>query len=220
MLTGLRKRVGLVFQFPEKQLFESTVREELMFGPLNFGASKLEAAEAAARAALALGLEENLLPRSPFELSGGQIRKVAIAAVLAADPDIIVLDEPTASLDQNSREELLRLLSKLTSVKGKTVIMVTHRLEEVLPYADEFVVLHNGKAVMQGDSRALVRGSDTLAEAGIHLPPPVRLLSELSDRFAEPLPEGCFDPAKAAKWITSLLARPDERKEGAVCVRS
>lgn len=218
MLAGLRKRVGLVFQFPEKQLFESTVREELMFGPLNFGASRAEAEEAADKAAAALGLDASLLQRSPFELSGGKMRKAAIAAVLAADPDIMVFDEPTASLDQDSREELLQLLSKLAREDGKTIIMVTHRLEEVLPYAEQYVVLKDGKAVIQGDSSMLIKQSDLLAEAGIVLPSSIRLLLELSDRFDAPLPEGYCDPAKAARWISSLLGRrPD--KEEAVCER-
>ncbi|GBG10062.1 ABC transporter ATP-binding protein [Paenibacillus agaridevorans] len=204
-LAGLRKRVGLVFQFPEQQLFEATVQDDLQFGPLNFGYSKQEAAELARKAAALLGLDDSLLQRSPFELSGGQMRKAAIAAVLAADPDIIVLDEPTSGLDQESRKELLELLHNLSRLQGKTIIIVTHRLEEVLPYADQYVVIHHGKAVVQGNSGLLLRQPELLAEAGIVLPPSIRLMLALSEQFHAPLPEEYLNPEKAAAWIKGLL---------------
>lgn len=166
----LRQRVGLVFQYPEQQLFEETVERELMFAPLNFGMSEAEAREAALQAAASVGLDEKLLTCSPFRLSSGQMRKVALAAVLAADPDVIALDEPTASLDPVSRQELMELLRSLCTEQGKTVLIVTHRLEEAAAYADEFVVLKDGGVIFQGDVRQLLDSPDTLEAGGI-VPP-------------------------------------------------
>ena len=132
----LRRRVGLVFQYPESQLFEATVEKDLLFGPLNFGATEAEASQAALIAAEAIGLDAAVLTKNPFELSSGQMRKAAVAAVLASDPDILVLDEPTASLDPASRIELMQMLHNLCQQHGKTIIVITHRLEESISYAD------------------------------------------------------------------------------------
>lgn len=203
---GLRKRVGLVFQFPEQQLFEETVRRDLMFGPLNFGLSEAEAAEAADAAAREMGLDEELLGRSPFDLSGGQMRKAAIAAVLASDPDVLALDEPASSLDQASREELMRLLEDWCRRRSKTIIIVTHRLEEVLPYADEYVAIDGGKNVFQGDAAALMRSPEVMAQAGVIAPPSAQLLAGAAERAGVEPPAPYLDPDNAAAWIRRLLA--------------
>ncbi len=202
---SLRRHVGLVFQFPEQQLFEATVEHDLRFGPLNFGFSEAAAAEAAHRAADIVGLDEELLGRSPFALSGGQMRKAAIAAVLASDPDILALDEPTSSLDQVSRKELMRLLHEWRSERGKTIVIVTHRLEEVLPYADEYIVMDAGRCVFQGDAAALLAQPDVMARAGVAVPDSAALLAEVSAVFAVEPPASGLDPDGAAAWIEQLL---------------
>lgn len=200
---GLRKRVGLVFQYPEQQLYEENVLKDLCFGPLNFGASAQEAEDAARQAAKAMGLDEILLARSPFQLSSGQMRKAAMAAVLAADPDVLVLDEPTASLDPASREELMGLLQRLCSQQGKTIVFVTHRLEEALLFADECVVIGHGQVIYQGMVPPLLSRDEILEEAGLVIPASVRLLLALEEQLGPPPMEAFRDPGAAADWILS-----------------
>ncbi|WP_438433888.1 ATP-binding cassette domain-containing protein [Gorillibacterium sp. sgz500922] len=204
-LKPLRRQVGLVFQFPEQQLFAETVEKDLMYGPLNFGAGEREAREAAHRAAAALGLGEELLGRSPFHLSGGQMRKAAIATVLASDPEVLVLDEPAATLDQASRDELLGLLAGLCRERGKTVILVTHRLEEVLPYAEEYVLLAEGRTLFHGAPHELLANAGLMDRAGIVTPPAVRFLQEFAERFGVPFPEGPYPTGRLAAYIAEAL---------------
>ena len=205
-LQRLRKRVGLVLQFPEHQLFEDTLANDLCFGPLNFGASKEEALAAAREALELVGLDESFLHRNPFGLSGGQQRKAAIATVLAANPDLLVLDEPTASLDQASRKELLRLLAGLCRDKGCTVVVVTHRLEEVLPYADDVVAMRDGRIACHGGlEHMLLRCPEQLEEAGVELPASVRLLREAGAMLGSPLPDRLPDVQALAAYIADGL---------------
>ena len=195
-LNPLRKRVGLVFQFPEQQLFEETLEKDLMFGPLQFGMSKEEARQSALRAMRAVGLPEELLGRSPFELSGGQMRKAAIATVLASDPELIVLDEPTATLDPVSRQELIALLKSLCTQQGKTVIMVTHRLDEVLDAADQFVIMKQGTVSFQGTKEQMLAHTDALREADIAAPSAVKLamqIQSITGKKLETLPASVED---------------------------
>ncbi|QWU16661.1 energy-coupling factor transport system ATP-binding protein [Paenibacillus sophorae] len=182
-LLPLRRRVGLVFQFPEQQMFAETVEKDLCFGPLNFGMSPDEARERARRAMLDMGLDLALLERNPFRLSGGQMRKAAIASVLAADPEIIVLDEPTASLDPASRKELIGLLTSLCRERGRTVIVVTHRMDELLPYADLWVILNQGRAVFQGGVKELAADPSLLTRCGLAVPDSLRYWRAVADRL-------------------------------------
>ncbi|OBR63987.1 hypothetical protein A7K91_11365 [Paenibacillus oryzae] len=205
-LLKLRKKTGLVFQFPEKQLFEETVLQDLSFGPLNFGCNPQEAEAAARNAAKEVDLDAGLLDKSPFQLSGGQMRKAAIASVLASGPQVIALDEPTASLDQQSREELLLLLKALCRDEGKTILIVTHRLEEVLPYGDDFVVISKGRHVFQGSAGELLGRRDVLEEAGIVVPPYLSMLEELARSMKVPLPMDALSPKEAARWIAETLS--------------
>lgn len=202
---GLRKKVGLVFQFPEQQLFEETIEKDLCFGPLNYGASQEEAIQAARKSAALMGLGEDLLQQSPFQVSDGQMRKVAIAGVLAANPDIIVLDEPTASLDQISREELMRLLHNLCRKEGRTIVVVTHQLEDVMPFADEFIVMSEGKVIFQGDAGAMLRQAKLLEEARVVLPPSARLMLSIAERFDVTIPDIYMDAKQTADWIGGLM---------------
>lgn len=145
-IRDLRRKVGLVFQFSENQLFEETVESDVAFGPLNFGAKKEDALKIAHDALNQLGLNESFYQKSPFDLSGGEKRRVAIAGVLALKPDILVLDEPTAGLDPRGTRELLNLIKNLNK-DGTTIILVTHDINIVYQYATDVVVMHNGKVV-------------------------------------------------------------------------
>ncbi|MCT6903286.1 MAG: energy-coupling factor transporter ATPase, partial [Lactobacillus sp.] len=140
-LKTVRQKVGIVFQFPEHQLFEETVLKDIMFGPMNFGISE-EEAEARARELVSLvGLPDNVLDKSPFDLSGGQMRRVAIAGVLAMDPEVIVLDEPTAGLDPRGQKEIMDMFYQLHQERHLTTILVTHSMEDAARYADNIVIM-------------------------------------------------------------------------------
>ncbi|HEK9990624.1 TPA: energy-coupling factor transporter ATPase [Streptococcus equi subsp. zooepidemicus] len=165
----IRKQVGLVFQFPESQLFEETVLKDVAFGPQNFGVSQKEA-EALAREKLTLvGISEDLFGKNPFELSGGQMRRVAIAGILAMQPDILVLDEPTAGLDPKGRKELMSLFKSLHQ-SGMTIVLVTHLMDDVADYADFVYVLEAGKIILSGQPKAIFQHIDLLKEKQLGVP--------------------------------------------------
>ena len=142
----LKKKVGMVFQFPEYQLFSETVLKDVMFGPKNFGFSEEEAKERAIKALKDVGIPESYFDKSPFELSGGEKRRVAIAGIIASEPDILILDEPTAGLDPKGKKEILELIAAYHKT-GKTVIVVTHDMDIVLEYSEKVIVLNNGKLI-------------------------------------------------------------------------
>ncbi|WNZ91594.1 energy-coupling factor transporter ATPase [Streptococcus iniae] len=145
----IRKKVGLVFQFPESQLFEETVLKDVAFGPQNFGISKKEAEEIAREKLMLVGIPEDLFLKNPFELSGGQMRRVAIAGILAMQPDVLVLDEPTAGLDPKGRRDLMSLFKDLHT-SGMTIVLVTHLMDDVADYADFVYVLEAGEVILSG----------------------------------------------------------------------
>lgn len=204
-LQAVRRRVGLVFQFPEQQCFEQTVAAEIGFALRNYGMGENEIEIAVKRAASSVGLTAELLSCHPFALSSGQMRKVAIASILVMDPDIIALDEPTASLDQQSRHELMQLLDRLCREQGKTIVIVTHRLDEVFPYADDYVVMDEGRVMFHGDARRLLLHAPELEQTGLHLPPAVRLWTLLSQRFAVELPTEVCTSEHMIAYITDQL---------------
>ncbi|MEY8700627.1 energy-coupling factor ABC transporter ATP-binding protein [Streptococcus ferus] len=180
-IKGLRKKVGLVFQFPESQLFDETVLKDVAFGPQNFGLAK-EEAEAIAREKLAMvGLSEELFNKNPFELSGGQMRRVAIAGILAMEPDVLVLDEPTAGLDPKGRKELMALFEKLHQ-KGLTVVLVTHLMDDVANYADWVHVLEHGKLVRSGSPKAVFQDIDFMENKQLGVPQITRFAANLQKR--------------------------------------
>ena len=154
-LNEIRKRVGLVFQFPEYQLFDETVLKDVMFGPINFGLKKEEAKEKAINALKMVGFEENLYDQSPFKLSGGQMKKASIAGILALEPDIIVLDEPTRGLDPKSSLEVMELFDDIHKKYDKTIVVITHDMDIVAKYAKRVVVLNDGKKVYDGKKEDL-----------------------------------------------------------------
>lgn len=214
VMRELRRRVGLVFQFPEQQLFEETVEKDLCFGPLNFGCSLEEAKVRASRALSLVGLDDTFLSRNPFHLSGGQMRKVAIASVLAMEPDVIALDEPTATLDPQSRAELAAMLSRLHQEQGKTVVVVTHRMEEMLSYVDQWIVMKDGEVSFEGTVQELIQESKRLEEEGLALPASIRYWRALSDRFGLEAEEPCLTPEKLAERIVMLMPAAVGPREG------
>jgi energy-coupling factor transport system ATP-binding protein len=178
-LKSLRKRVGMVFQFPEHQLFEETVEKDICFGPMNFGISEEIAKLRAKEAMVLVGLHEDLLQRSPFDLSGGQMRRVAIAGVLAMKPDVIILDEPTAGLDPRGRKEIMNLFSSLHHERDLTTIMITHSMEDAAAYADEVVVMDQGKLLMRGKPSEIFSQKEKLAQVGLDIPDTYRFIERL-----------------------------------------
>lgn len=169
-LKSLRKHIGLVFQFPEYQLFESTVLKDVMFGPKNFGLSEEEAIKSAKKACKVVGLPDDVLEKSPFSLSGGQMRRVAIAGILALNPDIIVLDEPTVGLDPKGKEELMNLLVTIQKETSKSIVMITHDMNVVGKYAKRVIVMDQGNKVFDGNKRELFENIERLHEFNLDLP--------------------------------------------------
>lgn len=168
-MKSLRSRVGLVFQYPEHQLFETTVLEDVKFGPKNLGLSKVEVDLRAFEAIKQVGLSEKCYDDSPFELSGGQKRRVAIAGVLAMKPEILILDEPTAGLDPRGRDEILDQIAKLHK-DGLTVILVSHSMEDVAKYADRIIAMNSGKVAFDGTPKAVFRHYKELERMGLSAP--------------------------------------------------
>lgn len=177
----IRKQVGLVFQFAENQIFEETVLKDVAFGPQNFGVS-VEEAEAIAREKLALvGIDESLFERSPFELSGGQIRRVAIAGILAMEPSILVLDEPTAGLDPIGRKELMTLFEKLHQ-DGITIVLVTHLMDDVAEFADQVYVMEKGRLVKSGAPSLVFQNLESMENIQLGVPKITRFAHRLAER--------------------------------------
>ena len=181
-LKDLRKHIGLVFQFPEYQLFESTVLKDVMFGPKNFGLTDEEAMKAAKKACRLVGLPNDIYEKSPFGLSGGQMRRVAVAGILALNPDIIVLDEPTVGLDPKGKEDLMKLLLQIQHDTDKTIIMITHDMNVVAEYAKRVMVMDNGHLVFDGNKRDLFEDLDRLHQFNLDLPTCARLATKLKEK--------------------------------------
>ena len=175
----LRKHIGLVFQFPEYQLFEETVEEDVAFGVKNFGIKGEEALDKAHKALLSVGLDESYFKRSPFELSGGEKRRVAIAGILAIEPDILVLDEPTAGLDPKGVNEIMSLVSQMHR-DGKTIILVTHDMDIVLKYCQKVFVLNKGQLAFEGNPNQLFALNNE--ELSIEVPALYELARKLKDK--------------------------------------
>lgn len=181
-LKELRKNVGLVFQFPEYQLFEETIEKDIAFGPNNFGADEESAALTVRKVLPLVGLGEEYLSRSPFELSGGQKRRVAIAGILAMDPGVLVLDEPTAGLDPQGAREMMELFARMNEEFHKTVLLVTHDMEHVLKYCDHVIVVRNGAICRDQDVKDFFRDTAVLDELRITPPAVIRLREALNAR--------------------------------------
>lgn len=178
----LRGKVGLVFQYPEHQLFETTIFADVCFGPLNQGLSKKDAELRAFTALRTVGLPEKYWYQSPFELSGGQKRRVAIAGVLAMKPEVLVLDEPTAGLDPQGRDEILDQVAKMHQELGMTIILVSHSMEDVAKYVDRLIVMNHGSVMLDGTPREVFHYYRELEEIGLAAPQVTYLMHELRKR--------------------------------------
>ncbi|MGD6796416.1 energy-coupling factor ABC transporter ATP-binding protein [Metabacillus indicus] len=184
-LKPVRRAVAIVFQFPEHQLFEETVEKDIMFGPMNFGVPEEEARKKARNALKLVGLPENVLQKSPFDLSGGQMRRVAIAGVLAIEPEVLVLDEPTAGLDPSGRKEIMDLFYSLHKSRSLTTVLVTHSMEDAARYSDEIVVMHKGTVQMKGTPEEIFSQSEVLVSAGLDLPETVKLQKTIEQKLGK-----------------------------------
>ena len=202
----LRQKVGLVFQYPEHQLFEVSVIKDVEFGPRNLGLSNLEVEKRSFDALKQVGLSDDLLDVAPFALSGGQKRRVAIAGVLAMQPEVLILDEPTAGLDPAGRTEILELLKKLHEENNITVILVSHSMDDVARYAGRILVMNQGELVLDGEPRKVFRYRDELRKIGLDVPQSTNILYELRDRGMAVGTEG-ITPEQAAECIADSLRR-------------
>ncbi len=204
----LRFKVGLVFQYPEYQLFEETVYKDIAFGPTNMGLSQQEINSRVLSAAKFVGLSQELLYKSPFDLSGGEKRRCAIAGVIAMDPDILILDEPTAGLDPVGRNVLLSQISQYQKQRNNTVILVSHSMEDVARVTNKVLVMNKGEVVMYDDTATVFAHSDMLTDIGLRVPQITKVTEALRKQGIN-LSAGILTVDKAVEEITELL-----KKEG------
>ena len=199
----LRQRVGLVFQYPEHQLFEETVAKDVAFGPRNLGLSAQETADRVREALERVGLPyDEIAEKSPFELSGGQMRRAAMAGVLAMRPEMLVLDEPAAGLDPQSREEMLQMIARLHA-QGDGIVMISHSMDDVARYATRAVVMEKGRAVMEGTPAQVFRQAERLEEMGLEVPAVCRMGRALR-AAGVPFPEDIFREDDAFSALLAL----------------
>lgn len=204
----VRFKVGMVFQYPEYQLFDETVYKDISFGPKNKGLSGAELDGAVRKAAEFTGLKAELLDKSPFDLSGGEKRRAAIAGVIAMEPEVLVLDEPTAGLDPMGRELLLSQIMQYHREKNNTVILVSHSMEDIARVADRVLVMNNSKAVMFDKTRNVFSRGRELEKIGLRVPQITKIMLELKERGFD-VPDGILTVDEALSYITSIL-----KKEG------
>ncbi|MBR4874634.1 MAG: energy-coupling factor transporter ATPase [Clostridia bacterium] len=211
-LKKLRCKVGLVFQYPEHQLFEETVYKDIAFGPNNLGLSKEETNKRVTQAMNYVGLSQDLLDKSPFDLSGGQKRRVAIAGVLAMEPSVLVLDEPTAGLDPAGREEILTQIKSIYLKSKITVILVSHSMEDVARLVNRLIVMNGGKVAMDGTVSEVFSRGDELRGMGLEVPQIHLLVDELIRRGV-PLNKNIYTVEKAKSAITLYINSKKETKD-------
>lgn len=203
-MIDLRSQVGLVFQYPEHQLFEMTVLKDVCYGPKNLGLDDDAAVERAKEALAMVGMTEKDYAKSPFELSGGQKRRVAIAGVLAMHPQVIVLDEPTAGLDPKGRNDILDQISALHRQTGITIILVSHSMEDVAKYVDRIIVMNRGEVFMDDTPKEIFRQSEALESVGLAAPQVTYVMRQLHKIFPE-LPEDVTTVEEAKEALLHCL---------------
>ncbi|MFD3155648.1 energy-coupling factor transporter ATPase [Haloimpatiens sp. FM7330] len=204
-LNEIRKKVGLVFQYPEYQLFEETIEKDISFGPKNLGLSKEEVSKRIVKAMNMVGLDyEKYKDKSPFELSGGQKRRVAIAGVVAMEPKVLILDEPTAGLDPKGRDDILNQIVTLHNQYNMTIILVSHSMEDVAKVAERIVVMHKGKCILNGMPKDIFKQIDTLEKVGLAVPQVTYLMSNLKQKGFN-VSDEIFTVQQAKKEILRVL---------------
>ncbi len=184
-IRNVRFKVGLVMQYPEYQLFEETIYKDIAYGPQNMGIRKAEIDECVKEAAEFADLDEDLLSKSPFDLSGGQKRRAAIAGIIAMRPDVLVLDEPAAGLDPQGRDSIFANIVNYQRKSGKTVVIVSHSMEDMARYCDRLIVMANGKIVLEGDSNEVFSSAQTLEDVGLDIPQITKLMLALKQKGVE-----------------------------------
>ena len=200
----IRSQVGIVFQYPEHQLFEETVEADICFGPKNMGITGDALQQRLKKALQAVSLPETILSESPFDLSGGQMRRVAIAGVLAMEPEILVLDEPTAGLDPVARRSILNMIDRIRDNKDITIILVTHDMEEVAQYANRVIVMNKGLIALDGTPREVFAATELLREIGLDVPPITALFQQLRSKGWD-LPEVVLTIEEASMHLSKAL---------------
>lgn len=210
-LKPIRQKVGIVFQFPEHQLFEETVLKDIMFGPMNFGVSEEEAEKRARELIGLVGLSESVLEKSPFDLSGGQMRRVAIAGVLALEPEVIVLDEPTAGLDPRGQRDIMDMFYRLHRERGLTTILVTHSMEDAAKYADRLAIMHEGRCVLTGTPREVFADSNVLEKYRLELPRIIKFQQKIENLIGKKLPKICLTEEELALEIARSVKREGDK---------
>ena len=204
-LKPVRQQVGLVFQYPEQQLFEETVRQDIAFGPKNLGLSQMEIDSRVREATELVGLSfEEVKDRSPFELSGGQRRRVAIAGVLAMRPGILILDEPTAGLDPRGRDEIFDEIKTLHDKKGYTIVLVSHSMEDVARLVDRIVVMNQGRIALTGSPREVFAHAEELKGMGLDVPQITRLMKALREKGMD-VPVDIYTVEQAKEALIRVL---------------
>jgi energy-coupling factor transport system ATP-binding protein len=204
-LLKVRQKVGLVFQYPEHQLFEETVYKDIAFGPSNLGLDEDEIYNRVKTAMELVGLDfEKLKDRSPFELSGGQKRRVAIAGVLAMEPKVLVLDEPTAGLDPRGRDEILGRIKKLYEEKNITIILVSHSMEDIAKLVNRIVVMHRGRIVMDGETKEVFKQVEKLEQIGLGIPQITSFMRKFKEK-GNPVDDTIVTVEEAKKELIRFL---------------
>ena len=210
-MRALRNQVGLVFQYPEYQLFEIDVLTDVCFGPKNQGLSKEECEKRALEALKLVGLKEKYYKSSPFELSGGQKRRVAIAGVLAMEPEVLILDEPTAGLDPRGRDEILDQIARLHTERKMTIILVSHSMEDVARYAGRLIVMNHGQKIFDGSPREVFRHYKELEAIGLAAPQVTYLVHDLKEKGLD-IDNDITTVAEAKEAILALWDKKRKRQ--------
>lgn len=205
----IRFKVGMVFQYPEYQLFEETVYKDIAFGPTNKGLSEEEIDKEVRRAARFTGIKDELLDKSPFDLSGGEKRRAAIAGVIAMDPDVLVLDEPTAGLDPMGRDVLLSQIVRYHKERQNTVLLVSHSMEDIARVADRIVVMNKSELVMFDETQKVFARGDELEQIGLRIPQITKIMSLLRKRGVD-VPQGILTVDAAVDYLLPLIKKEEK----------
>jgi len=206
-MRDIRKKVGLVFQYPEYQLFEENVYKDVSFGPQNLGLSEEEVDKCVREAIALVGLDfTEIAERSPFDLSGGQKRRVAIAGVISMKPEVLILDEPTAGIDPKTHKDILSMICGIHKTQGNIIILVSHNMSDIANYCDKVLVLDNGKVLMHGTPHEVFAKKEILEQTGLDVPPSVELLYKLNERGFS-VNTNIFNADETSNEIATVLAR-------------
>src|SRR5699024_2915715 len=201
----LRSKVGVVFQYPEHQLFDETVRKDIAFGPSNFGIDEGEIDKRIQEIIPMVGLHEDTRERSPLELSRGQMRRVAIAGVLPSNPDVYVLDEPTAGLDPRGQKEIMHMFKQLHEETHNTTILITHSMEDAMQYADYIIILNQGSVYMEGSPVEVFKQEEKLRQVQLRLPENIRLIRQFNEQFQTTIPDDNLSAEDIASHIAQVI---------------